>query len=202
MRERIKTRLVLVLRRPEREYPSVTMGANQLLTTGEAARLLRSSRAHVLDLCLRGLLPYVKIGAQRRLRRADVEALIEPGLTREQLETLWLHRLVAGKIVQNPVALLAAAATNLRRLRRMHPEGRAWEWLDRWQAVLDEGVESVLDALTSSAEYAVELQSRSPFAGTLSEAERRAVLDAFADSRLDRARPMRPEKLEQVLHSL
>jgi hypothetical protein len=84
----------------------------------------------------------------------------------------------------------------------MHPEGRAWEWLDRWQAVLDEGVESVLDALTSSAEYAVELRSTSPFAGTLSEAERRAVLDAFAESRRDRARPMRPEKLEQVLRSL
>lgn len=180
----------------------MTTRANQLLTTGEAARLLRSSRAHVVDLCLRGLLPYVKVGVQPRLRRADVEALIEPALTREQLETLWLHRAVAGKIVQDPPALLAAAATNLRRLRRMHPEGRAWEWLDRWQAVLDEGVESVLDALTSSGEYAVELRSTSPFAGTLSEAERRAVLDAFAESRRDRARPMRPEKLEQVLRSL
>jgi excisionase family DNA binding protein len=194
--------LVLALWRPEREYPRVTTRANQLLTTGEAARLLRSSRAHVVDLCLRGLLPYVKVGVQPRLRRADVEALIEPALTREQLETLWLHRAVAGKIVQDPPALLAAAATNLRRLRRMHPEGRAWEWLDRWQAVLDEGVESVLDALTSSGEYAVELRSTSPFAGTLSEAERRAVLDAFAESRRDRARPMRPEKLEQVLRSL
>jgi excisionase family DNA binding protein len=202
MRERIKTRLVLALRRPSREYPRVTVRANQLLTTGEAARLLRSSRAHVVDLCLRGLLPYVKIGAQPRLRRADVEALIEPGLTRDQLETLWLHRAVAGKIVQNPPALLVAAATNLRRLRLMHPEGRAWEWLDRWQAVLDEGVESVLDALTSSAEYAVELRSTSPFAGTLSEAERRAVLDAFAESRRDRARPIRLENLEQVLRSL
>jgi excisionase family DNA binding protein len=194
--------LVLALWRPEREYPRVTTRANQLLTTGEAARLLRSSRAHVVDLCLRGLLPYVKVGVQRRLRRADVEALIEPGLTREQMETLWLHRAVAGKIVQDPPALLAAAATNLRRLRRMHPEGRAWEWLDRWQAVLDEGVESVLDALTSSAEYAVELRSMSPFAGTLSDTERRAVLDAFAESRRDRARPMRPEKLERVLRSV
>jgi excisionase family DNA binding protein len=194
--------LVLVSRPLEREYPRVTMRANDLLTIGEAARLLRSSRAHVADLCLRGLLPYVKIGVQRRLRRADVEALIEPGLTREQMESLWLHRAVAGKVVQNPPALLAAAAINLRRLRRMHPEGRSWEWLDRWEAILDEGVESVLDALTSSAEYAVELRCTSPFAGTLSEAERRTVLNAFAESRRDRARPMRPEKLEQVLRSV
>lgn len=180
----------------------MTIRANELLTTGEAARRLRSSRAHVVDLCLRGLLPYVKIGGQRRLRRADVEALIEPGLTREQLQALWLHRAVAGKVVQDPPGLLAAAAANLRRLRRMHPEGRAWEWLDRWQATLDEGVDAVLDVLTSSADYAVALRHTSPFAGTLSEAERRAVLDAFAESRRNQARPMRPEKWERVLRGV
>jgi excisionase family DNA binding protein len=175
------------------------MGTSDLLTTGEAARLLRSSRAHVADLCLRGLLPYVKIGMQRRVRRADVEALIEPGLTREQMETLWLHRAVAGKVVQNPPVLLAAAAINLRRLRRLHPDGEVAEWLDRWEVVLDEGAEAVLDALTSSGEYAVDLRVVSPFAGILSESERRTVLFAFAESRRDRARPMSPEKLEQVL---
>jgi excisionase family DNA binding protein len=180
----------------------VTIGANDLLTTGEAARMLRASRAHVVDLCLRGLLPYVKIGVQRRVRRSDVEALIEPGLTREQLALLWLHRAVAGKVVQNPPVMIAAAAINLRRLRRMHPEGRTWEWLDRWEAVLDDGVEAVLDALTSSAKYAIELRENSPFAGTLTEPERRRVLDAFAESRRDRARPMGPEKLERVLRSV
>jgi excisionase family DNA binding protein len=200
--ERVKTRLVLVLAAWEREYPRVTMATQDLLTTGEAARLLRSSRAQVVDLCLRGLLPYVKVGVQRRVRRADVEALIEPALSREQMESLWLHRAVAGRVVQNPPAVLAAAAINLRRLRRMHPEGRAWDWLDRWEATLDEGVESVLDALTSSAEYAIELRNTSPFAGILPEAERRAVLAAFADSRQDRARPMRREVLEQVLRSV
>jgi excisionase family DNA binding protein len=180
----------------------MAMATSDLLTTGEAARLLRSSRAHVADLCLRGLLPYVKVGVQRRVRRSDVEALIAPALTREQMEQLWLHRAVAGKFVQNPPALLAAAEINLRRLRRMHPEGRSWEWLDRWEAVLDEGAESVLDVLTSSAEFAIELRVTSPFAGILSEAERRSVLAAFAESRRDRARPMRPEKLEQVLRSV
>ena len=178
------------------------MRTGDLVTTGQAAILLRSSRAHVVDLCLRGLLPFVRVGGQRRIRRDDVEALIQPSLTREQLETLWLHRALAGKVVANPPLLLAAAAINLRRLRRMHPEGRAWEWLDRWDAVLEEGVEAVLDALTSSAEYAVELRRTSPFAGILTEAERRTVLDAFAASRLDQARQMRPEQLEQVLRSV
>jgi excisionase family DNA binding protein len=178
------------------------MRAQDLLTTGQAAVLLRSSRAHVADLCLRGLLPYVKIGAQRRVRRADVEALIRPALGRDELGSLWLHRAVAGRVVANPAPLLAAAAINLRRLRRMHPEGRAWEWLDRWEAVLDEGVEAVLDALTSSAEYAVELRRTSPFAGVLSESERQTVLGRLAESRADRARPLGREQREQVLRSV
>jgi len=68
--------------------------------------------------------------------------------------------------------------------------------------VLDDGVEAVLDALTSSAKYAIELRVNSPFAGTLTEPERRRVLEAFAESRRDRARPMGPEKLERVLRSV
>ena len=181
----------------------MTMRAGgSLLTTGEAAVLLRSPRAHVVDLCLRGLLPYVVIGSQRRIRRADVEALIRPGLDHDELQSLWLHRAVAGKVVQNPAAILAAGAINLRRLRRLHPEGQAWEWLDRWEIVLDEGAEALLDALTSSAEYAVELRRSSPFAGILTEKERRQVLDAFAESRRNRARTVGPEQLERVLHGV
>jgi excisionase family DNA binding protein len=185
-----------------RQYPRVVIRTHDLVTTGQAAILLRSSRAHVVDMCLRGLLPYVRVGGQRRIRRADIEAMIRPTLTREQQETLWLHRAVAGKVVANPSALMAAAAVNLRRLRRLHPEGRAWEWLDRWEAVLDEGVEAVLDALTSSAHHAVTLRSNSPFAGVLSETERRTVAAAFAASRRDHARQMRREQLEQVLGSV
>jgi hypothetical protein len=45
-------------------------------------------------------------------------------LGREQLETLWLHRAVAGKVVQNPGPLLAAAEINLCRLRRRHDHAR------------------------------------------------------------------------------
>jgi excisionase family DNA binding protein len=177
------------------------MGSS-LLTTGEAAILLRSSRGHVADLCMRGLLPYVKVGAQRRVRRADVEALIRPRLTQEELQTLWLHRAVAGKVVQNPPAILAAAAINLRRLRRLHPEGRAWEWLDRWEVVLEDGAEAVLDALTSSAEYAVDLRRMSPFAGILPEDERQNVVASFAESRRDRARTVGADKVDRVLHGV
>jgi excisionase family DNA binding protein len=152
-----------------------------LLTTSEAAVLLRSSRQHVVDICERGLLPYVKVGAHRRLRRADVEAILRPELTRDQLKALWLHRAVAGRLVQDPDAVLAKAATNLERLRQVHPDGMAARWLDRWRVVLDAGVEAVLDMLASRAPEAIELRQNSPFAGVLPETERQAVLAAFAD---------------------
>jgi len=55
---------------------------------------------------------------------------------------------------------------------------RFW-WLQL--IALDAGTEAVLEVLTSRAPEAVELRQNSPFAGVLSEAERRAVLAAFAD---------------------
>ena len=187
---------------PDREYSRVTINPPDLVSTGQAAILLRASRTHVVDLCLRGLLPYVRVGGQRRIRRADVEAFIQPGLSRAEQESLWLHRAVAGRVVADPPTVLAAAMATLRRLRRMHPEGRAWEWLDRWEAVIEDGVDSVLEALTSSSDQAVALRQTSPFAGVLSEAERKVVLDAFAASRRDRARKMRPEQRERILRSV
>jgi len=152
-----------------------------LLTTSETAALLRSSRQHVVDMCERGLLPHVKVGTHRRLRRADVEAILRPELTRDQLKALWLHRAVAGRLVQDPHAVLLKAARNLDRLRLVHPDGMAARWLDRWRTVLDAGAEAVLDVLTSGEPHAIELRQNSPFAGVLSEAERQAVLGAFAD---------------------
>jgi excisionase family DNA binding protein len=172
------------------------------LTTGETAILLRASRAHVVDLCLRGLLPSVRVGGQRRFRRADVEAFIQPGLTPADLQVLWLHRAVAGKLVQAPGAVIAAATINVRRFRRLHPDGTDWEWLDRWAVVLEDGAESVLDALTSSADYAVELRRSSPFAGILTESERQRVLESFAESRRNRVRSVAAEQLERALHGV
>ncbi|MEQ4301345.1 hypothetical protein ABNF97_08130 [Plantactinospora sp. B6F1] len=103
-------------------------------------------------------------------------------LTRDQLKALWLHRAVAGRLVSDPDGVLAKAAANLERLRSVHPDGMAAKWLERWSAVLDAGVESVLTVLTSTRPDDVELRQNSPFAGVLPESERRAVLAAFAQS--------------------
>ncbi|NMO56806.1 excisionase family DNA-binding protein [Actinoplanes sp. TBRC 11911] len=178
------------------------MRTSDLLAIGEAAILLRTTRQRILDLCARGLLPYVSVGPQRRVRRADVEALIETALTREQLEQLWLHQAIAIKFVANPFALLATAAANLSRLRALHVDGTGTEWLDRWQIVLDDGPGAVLDALTSPVDYAVRLRLMSPFAGVLSEVERRNVLDALAERRRVQVRSMRPQTRERVMRAV
>jgi excisionase family DNA binding protein len=153
----------------------------RLLTTGEAAVLLGSSRQHVVDLCERGQLPYLRVGTHRRLRRADIEAVLRPELTRDQLKALWLHRAVAGHLVANPVVVLARAHANMARLRVVHPSGMTAYWLDQWGVVLAAGAEAVLDTLTSRSAQAIELRQNSPFAGVLPDDERQAVLTAFAD---------------------
>ena len=154
----------------------------ELLTTSEAATLLGYSRQHVVDLCERGVLPFVRAGSHRRIRRGDVEAVLRPRLTRDQFKALWLHRAVAGRLVADPDAVLTRARVNLDRLRQVHPGGMAAMWLARWQAILDQGAEAVLETLTSSAPDAVELRQNSPFAGVLKETERRAVLNSFSSS--------------------
>jgi len=76
------------------------------------------------------------------------------------------------------------------------------EWLDCWEVVLGDGAEAVLEALTSSAEYAVDLRRASPFAGILTETERRRVLESFDESCRNRARALGPDKLGRALYGV
>lgn len=179
----------------------MTVRTSDLLAIGEAAILLRFPRQRVLDLCARGLLPYVIVGSQRRVRRADVEALIHPALCRSELEQLWLHQAIAGKFLANRAEVVTVAEINLHRLRGLRPAGTLWAWLDRWEVLLDDPA-AVVEALTSPAHYAVQLRRVSPFAGVLSEAERHDVLAAFRESRRDHARPLRLETLARVIRAV
>src|SRR6266540_5160063 len=154
-----------------------------LLTTGEAARILGTSRQHVVDLCDRGDLPFVTTGSHRRVRRSDVEALRSrtQRLTRDQLRSLWVNQAIAGKLVADPAGVLGRARTNLARLRLLHTRGQAASWLAEWERILDGPVEGVLEALTSTSPRSRELRQNSPFAGLLSDEERARVLTAFRE---------------------
>lgn len=153
----------------------------QLLTTGEAAKLLGTSRQHVVDLCTSGRLRYQMVGTHRRVLRSDVEAVqhrhLDPVHNPEK--SLWLHRAVAGKLALNPDAVLRRARRNLARLREVHSRGNVQMQFDRWQTLLDGPIDSLLDFLVSRSPKAVEMRQNSPFAGVLTEAERTKALKAF-----------------------
>jgi excisionase family DNA binding protein len=103
--------------------------ADDLVTTGEAARLLGCSRQHVVDLCTRGVLPFVAVGSHRRVRRSDVARRLKYELTRDQERSLWLHRVVAGHLALDPESVLEHARRNLEHLRHVHQGGMATQWL-------------------------------------------------------------------------
>lgn len=154
---------------------------DELLTTGEAAKILNTSRQHVVDLCGRGDLPFVTTGTHRRVNRADVEALRTrtQRLTRDQRRSLWLGYAAAGKLVADPSGVMLKARHNLAQLKVAHSRGASRRWLDEWERLLSGTMDRVLETLTSRSPRARELRQNSPFAGVLTELERDSILSAF-----------------------
>lgn len=155
---------------------------NDWLTTGETATMLGVSRQHVVDLCDRGELNFSRAGTHRRIRRSDVQRMLEPQLTREQERSLWLHRALLGPLMIDPTAVLEQAQENIRRwLPRHRADGMAASYLTQWQKLLDGGVDDVVDVLVGTDEHSSELRQNSPFAGVLADEDRRHVLSSFRD---------------------
>jgi excisionase family DNA binding protein len=177
----------LVFSRDTGAVADVFADPEALLTTGEVAQLLGSSRQHVVDLCERGTLACESVGTHRRIRAVDAYALQrsgdQGGLTADALRSLWLHTAVAGKVVADPQRVVRRAARNLDGLVGTHPRGNAARQLQRWGRLLRGPLDELVDALTSRSARSVELRQNSPFAGVLTDRERRRVLEAFRASR-------------------
>lgn len=151
------------------------------LTTGQAARLLGLSRQRVVDLCERGQLPFVRVGSHRRIRTSDVEALATPRLTRDQERSLWLHRVVAGRLAMDPAATIAKARRNLTTMREAHRHSSAEFWIEQWAALLDGPLDTVSETLTARSARSLELRQNSPFAGVIPEDDRQSTLNSFRE---------------------
>ena len=155
---------------------------NEWLTTGEAASMLGVSRQHVVDLCDRGELSFSRAGTHRRIRRSDAQRMLEPQLTREQEKSLWLHRALLGPLMIDPTIVLEQARENIQRWPPRHrAAGMAASYLTQWQELLDGGVDEIVDVLVGTDERSSELRQNSPFAGVLSDEDRRHVLASFRD---------------------
>jgi excisionase family DNA binding protein len=155
--------------------------ADDLITTGEAATLLGTSRQHVVDLCDRGDLPFRTAGTHRRVSRADLEELSArtQRLTRDQVRSLWLGNAIAGKLVHDPDRVLDLARRNLAQLQAVHTRGQGARWVAEWDTILRGPIDRVLETLTSRTPRARELRQNSPFAAVLTETERAEILAAF-----------------------
>lgn len=153
---------------------------DDLLTTGEAAKVLNCTRQHVVDLCERGDLPYTTVGKHRRISRANVEALKTrtDRLSRDERRSLWLAYVVAGRIATEPENTIANA---LSRLNEMRPNarGQAKKWIDEWERLLNGSVDRILAVLTDRSLRGRELRQNSPFAGALTEQIRLTALDEW-----------------------
>ena len=153
---------------------------DELLTTGESAQILNSSRQHVVDLCNRGDLPFITVGTHRRVQRSDVEALANRTLklTRDQRRSLWLTYAIAGRVVADPATVLETAKRNLEGMRKS-ARGRAQSWLNEWERLLNGPIPALLGVMTNRSPSGRDLRQNSPFAGILSEEERANVLEAW-----------------------
>lgn len=163
-------------------HDALALDPDELLTTGEAAALLGATRQHVVDLCVRGDLPYTLVGRHRRVRRGDIEAIRAGSerLTRDQRRSLWLAHATAGRIVAEPQAAIELARRNIATMRQSS-RGEANRWLDDWEQLLDGPLDRLLEQYTSRTLRGRELRQHAPFAGLLTEHERARVLSSWRD---------------------
>jgi excisionase family DNA binding protein len=127
-------------------------GANRPL-----ARVIRERRRAAENIDLGRLLP-------RRRRRTHRTA---------ELHALAYHRLVAERLDEHLVDQARRRIERWRRDGRIHPR-----WAEQWERVLAMPLERIAKAISADTQRARELRQTSPFAGALTEQERRRLLQA------------------------
>jgi len=91
--------------------------------------------------------------------------------------SLVMHQLIAAKVQADP-ALLDKARENVRRWQEAN--GSASPALAEWAPILASPASQVVALLAERSERATRLRQSSPFAGILSEEERRAVYESYS----------------------
>jgi excisionase family DNA binding protein len=118
---------------------------------------------------------------QRRLsEEIDLNRLLPPRRSRNhrvpELQSLAYHRLLAERLDEH---LVDEARRRLRRWRengRIHPR-----WAEEWERVLAKPIPRIAGAIAADTKGARELRQTSPFAGALTEQERRRLFRAVEE---------------------
>jgi hypothetical protein len=122
------------------------------------AAVLHERRKRAAKLTAARLLPEIS-GTQRGHRAAELRALA-------------IHRAVALQLDHRVVR------DAKRRLRRWEERGQIDpRWAERWATILDQPLADIRETITADDAAAADLRQSSPFAGTLSEPERRRVVE-------------------------
>lgn len=108
------------------------------------------------------------------------EAIVSffPPLTREDRRSLFLHQVVAAKLVDQPQQVLARARANVGVMSKRHLGARAL--LDEWTAILERPVAEIVAVMVDAGVHARDLRQVTPFAGVLGAGERAKTYAAFA----------------------
>ena len=118
-----------------------------------------------------------------RRRRADAERLrigdladgaeLRDGHDRARARSLAYHRAVARRLRRPMVDEARQSLFDLRKSGRIAPY-----YADRWEDILDGTVPEIRRALVEQSQEADDLRQNSPFAGMLSEPERRRIVES------------------------
>lgn len=98
-------------------------------------------------------------------------------MARDQIRSLWLHRVAAGHVAKAPEKSLAKARRRLRALLRGKPAGN--RWLADWELLMWDGPEAAMRTMVSTDPHARELRQNSPWLSLLTPTERNATIVAF-----------------------
>ena len=161
------------------------MSTDQLLRTGEVASQLGVSRQHVVDLCKQGKLPYVMVGAHRRVPQSAVTAMLAPERDRRSLghhQSLALHAAIVPKLIDDPERVLAIARRNL---QRDYKSGTAHDlpYTREWESLIAESLPTLIEAMLDPSDHGITLRSCTPFTGVLNQDEVRAIKRIYRKSR-------------------
>ena len=95
-----------------------------------------------------------------------------------EARSLAMHAVIAAKIERDP-KLLDISRRNLKRWRASSA-GDVPVWLEEWTRIMKRPWREIAAVITEPSEEGARLRQSSPFAGVLTQSERRRIYDAFA----------------------
>lgn len=104
-----------------------------------------------------------------------------PRWTRVEEKSLAVHRLIAARLLQDSAPTLKKAGDNLAKLRSAD-RGNSTGWLDEWDELLDRSTDEIVTAMLARTQRGIDLRQMTPFAGVLTDTERRKALRAVPRS--------------------